>query len=446
MGFALKLLAAASLAVVTGTGAWAQTANFDPGKTLADTLSAETGGQLKISFETRARYEDRTGNSFGKEPDRSYGLFRNRFGMAYTPVKWIRFSGMVQDSRVPGYGPGAPNNIRDRADLHEAYFELFPGQKTGFGFTAGRAMLNYGEGRLIGTPQWSNVARTYDNARLTYRTNRAQVEVLLISPVKIRTEEFNQPVFGDRIWGVYSTLPNAIGKSLVEVYVLRHDQNRIGGFTGGSRSAGTDRLATNTVGFRMAGPLAAGWKYSVENAWQGGEIGAASQRAEALFGGMNRRWMVGKRPLDLSAEYKYASGTDDPGNVKRSGTFDQLSPANHDKFGHEDIFGWRNLHNVRSLAILGLTKRLAANLMYDSIWLASRRDALYNGSGRAIVRSADGSAGRHVGQELDGYVTCNAGPYLFGGGYGYFFNGEVIRKLTPGAAPTYIYVFSSYSF
>ena len=446
MRFAVMLPAAVSLAVVAGAGAWAQTQYFDPGKKLADTVSAETNSKLKISFETRARFEDRTGNAFGKEPDRNYGLFRNRFGMSYAPVKWIKFSGMVQDSRVPGYGPGAPNNMRDRAGLHEAYFELFPGQKQGFGFTAGRAMLNYGEGRLIGTPQWSNVARTYDNARLSYKTNRAQFEVLMVSPVKIRTEDFNQPVLGDRIWGMYSTLPNAIGKSLLEVYALRHDQNRIAGFTGGSTSAGTDRLSTNTVGFRMAGPVVGGWQYSVENAWQGGSIGPASQRAAALFAGLSNRWTVGKKPLDISAEYKYASGTGDPKNATRSGTFDQLSPANHDKFGHEDLFGWRNVHNTRSVASLGLTKRVAFNLMYDSIWLASRRDALYNGSGKAIVRSADGSAGRHVGQELDGFVTCKAGPYLFGGGYGYFFNGEVIRKLTPGATPTYVYVFSSYSF
>lgn len=446
MRFVTRSLAAVSLAVVASTGGWAQSQPFDYGKKLADCFSTETHSKLKISFETRVRFEDRSGGAFGKDPDRNYALFRNRFGMTYTPAKWIRFSGMVQDSRVPGYGPGAPATLRDSADLQEAYFELFPSQKKGFGLIAGRSMISYGEGRLIGTPQWSNLARTYDNARLSYKTKRAQFEVLLISPAKIRLEEFNRPVLGERIWGMYNSFPNAVGKSLVEVYVLRHDQNRIAGFTGGSALSGTDRLATNTFGFRMAGPLVAGWKYSVENAWQGGSIGPASQRAAALFSGVSHRWMVRKKPLDVSSEYKYASGTDDPKNTNKSGTFDQLSPANHDKFGHQDLFGWRNLHNARSLATLGLTKSLAVNVMYDSIWLASRRDALYNGSGKSIARSADGSAGQHVGQGLDAFLTCKVGPYLFGGGYGYFFNGEVIRKLTPGAAPSYAYIFSSYSF
>ena len=81
---------------------------------------------------------------------------------------------MVQDARAPWYGPNAPNSTRDQADLHEGYLELFPSSKKGFGMTAGRMMLNYGEGRLIGTPQWGNVARTYDHARIYWRSPRAQ--------------------------------------------------------------------------------------------------------------------------------------------------------------------------------------------------------------------------------------------------------------------------------
>jgi hypothetical protein len=33
---------------------------------------------------------------------------------------------MAQDSRAPWYGSGAPNNLRDEADWHEGYIELFP--------------------------------------------------------------------------------------------------------------------------------------------------------------------------------------------------------------------------------------------------------------------------------------------------------------------------------
>jgi hypothetical protein len=407
-------------------------------------VSGESEKKLKIGFEERIRYEDRSGQAFGKDPDLSTGLVRNRFSLSYKPSSALKFAAMVQDSRTPGYGPRATASVRDTADLQEAYIELFPDRKTGFGMSAGRAMINYGEARLIGSPQWGNVARTWDHARVYYRFGGIRLELLAVSPVKVRMDDFNRPVAGDRIFGTYNTiaLPR---KVQADVYFLRHDQNRPGGFTGGSRLAETDRLRVNTFGGRLTGPLFLGAKYSLEGALQTGKIGAADHRAGAWFSGISRRWTVGAKPLDLSAEYKYASGADNPADTRRSGTFDQLYPANHDKFGHQDLFGWRNIHNVRSLATLGVTKQLAMNFMYSNSWLASVRDSLYSGPGKSIARSAAGTAGRHVGQEADVFATFKYGRLQFGGGYGRFFAGEFIRKTTPGVSPTYVYVFQSYT-
>src|ERR1044071_2155020 len=235
--------------------------SWDIGVRAADANSEGTGNRVKLSFEQRGRYEDRAGNTFGKDVDVATGLFRTRLGLTYAPAKWLKFSGMVQDSRAPWYGPGAPYSVRDQADLHESYVELFPAYKKGFGMTAGRMMLNFGEGRLIGTPQWSNLSRTYDQARAYWRSPRAQVEVLLVSPVKPRIGEFNRPVLGDRVWGTYNSFPNFYRKNLLEAYALRHTQNRPGGFTGGFQKDGTDTLRVNTFGFRLAGPAGSGMKY-----------------------------------------------------------------------------------------------------------------------------------------------------------------------------------------
>jgi hypothetical protein len=425
------------------TGVWAQ--QWDVGARMAAGLSSGTEGKLKLSFEQRGRYEDRTGSTFGKDVDVATGLFRTRLGLTYAPVKWLKFSGMVQDSRAPWYGANAPNNVRDQADLHESYIELFPSYKKGFGMTAGRMMLNYGEGRLIGTPQWGNLSRTYDHARMYWRTPKAQFEVLLVSPVKIRIGEFNRPVLGDRVWGTYNVIPDLYQKSLLELYVLRRDQNRPAGFTGGSSKDGTDKLGVNTFGFRMAGPVAYGVKYSLEAALQKGKVGPAELSASAWFAGISRRFAVAGKTLDVSGEYKYASGTENPADLTHSGTFDQLYPANHDKFGHQDLFGWRNVHNARSVTTFGVTKSFAINFMYDNYWLANLKDAIYNGSGKLIARSATGAAGRHVGQETDVYGTYKYKHFTFGAGYGHFFSGQFIQKTTPGVGPTYLYVFHTYT-
>jgi hypothetical protein len=261
----------------------------------------------------------------------------------------------------------------------------------------------------------------------------------------VRIGEFNRPALGDRIWGSYNSFPDFWKKNLLEVYFLRRDQNRPGGFTGGSKAAGTDRLRIDTAGFRLAGPLARGVKYSLESDLQGGRNGAADHRAYGWFSGVSRRWTVSARPLDLSAEYKYASGSPNPQSLSASRTFDQLYATNHDKFGHQDLFGWRNIHNVRSLATYGVSKSFAVNCMYSNFWLASAYDSLYNGSGKAIARSASGTAGRHVGQEADAFATVKYRHLLFGAGYGYLFTGRFLNRTTPGVGSSYVYIFQTYS-
>ena len=419
--------------------------DWDLGARATTAISGATNEKLKLTFEERGRIEDRTGNTFGNAPDMFTGLVRTRLGLSYTPVKWLKFSGMLQDSRAPFYGAGAPNNVRDPADLHEGYIELFPSYKKGFGMTAGRMMLNYGEGRIIGTPQWGNLSRTYDHARMYWRSPKVQLEVLMVSPAKVRIGDFNVPTLGDRMVGTYDVFPNFYRKNLLEAYVLRRDQNRPGGFTGGSSSDGTDTLRINTFGFRLAGPVSLGVKYSLEAALQNGKVGPADLSASTWFAALSRRWTIGGRNLDLSADYRYASGTENPADTKHSGTFDQLYAAYHDKFGHQDLFGSRNIHNFRSLATLGITKNFALNFVYDNVWLVNLKDGIYNGSGKIIVKSATGTAGRHVGQETDLFGTYKHGHFTLGAGYGHFFAGQFIQKTTKGIGPTYLYTFYTYS-
>jgi hypothetical protein len=323
-------------------------------------------------------------------------------------------------------------------DLQEGYVELFHKAKTGFGALFGREMLNYGDARLIGSPQWSNISRTYDASRVYYRLRHARIEALMVSPVKIQSDNFNAPDLGERIWGTYDVFPSVWKGASFDAYALRHSQNRIGGWTG----AGT--LGTDTFGGRFYGPLPAHLSYSFEGAGQTGHIGLLTQRAYAWYSSLSEGTHIKSLPLTLEAEYKVASGTQ-PG-ATGSGTFDQLSPANHDKFGHEDLFGWRNLRTLRSLDTLKVTKKFAVNLMYTNEWLDSATDALYNSSGTAISVSKKGIAGRHVGQELDGFLTWQAGPHLFGAGMGHFFEGQFVDQTTAHINPRYFYVFQQYSF
>ncbi len=413
-------------------------AQQDPLQDLNQALREGTKEVFGFTFEERTRWERKDGVNFGKSVNQEDMLSRLRIGAQFKPVSWFKVSAMAQDSRVPFYGLAAPNTIRDTVDLQEAFVEILSDRKIGFGASFGRQMLNLGEARLIGSPQWSNVSRTFDTGRLYYRTAGMRLEFLMVSPVKVLPEEFNKPELGERIWGMYNTFSDVWHGASVDVYALRHSQNKIGGWTG----AGT--LGTNSFGGRFYGKAPFKIAYSLEGVGQTGHAGLVTQRAYAWFAGASRKVTAFGRPLTLSAEYKEASGA---GSGPNSGTtYDQLSPANHDKFGHEDLFGWRNLRTVKTLETLSLTKSLALNVMYTNNWLASATDSLYNSQGGSIAISKTGTAGTHVGQEVDSFLTYSRGAHLFGGGFGHFFKGEFVANATPHINPRYFYVFQQYSF
>ena len=72
-----------------------------------------TNDKLKLSFEQRGRY-DRTSSSFGKDPDVATGLV-HRLGLAYKPVKWIKFSGLCRTRGLLVWGQRS-HYVRDPAD------------------------------------------------------------------------------------------------------------------------------------------------------------------------------------------------------------------------------------------------------------------------------------------------------------------------------------------
>ena len=413
-------------------------AQDDPLQQTNTELKQATKNAAWFTFEERTRWEQRFGVNFGKAVDQQDMLSRLRIGFGVAPTSWLTVYAMGQDARIPYYGVPAPNSVRDSMDLQEAYVKLFDRRETGFGAAFGRSMLDYGDSRVIGTPQWSNVARTYDQARLYYRTHKAKFELLMVSPVKVLPDAFNTPDLGERIWGTYDTFQNVWHGVSMDLYALRHSVNRIGGWTG----PGT--LGTDSFGGRFYGPLAYGLAYNLEGIGQTGHLGLTTQRAYAWFAGMTHKMTPWNHALTSGVEYKLASGTQ-LGDTT-GGTYDQLSPANHDKFGHLDLFGWRNLKTFKVLETFGITKALALNMMYTNDWLFSASDSLYNSAGGSIALSKKGTAGTHVGQEIDGFVTYKYHAHLFGLGMGHFFAGQFLEMTTPHVNSRYMYVFQQYSF
>jgi hypothetical protein len=407
----------------------------DPAQKAADALHRASKQQLTLQFEERTRWEEQYGVKFGKSVNQQDMLSRLRIGMQYRPISWLTFSAMGQDARAAFYGKTEPNSVRDTMDLRESWIAL-ASKGTGLNFSSGRRMVNYGEKRLIGSSQWANTARTFDYGRIGYASKRMTLDGLMLSPVLVQTDAFDTPELGNRIWGTYDTFPKVWHNLSIDAYALRHSQNVIGGWTG----KGT--LGTNSFGVRLYGPLPARFTYSLEGIGQNGHSGKKDQRAYAWFAGITRPVTLGKMPLNLSLEYSEASGSHSGSD--HSATYDQLAPSSHDKFGDIDLFGWRNLKTLKTLETLNINKSVAFNLLYTNENLFSASDALYNSSGAQLAISAKGTAGTHVGQELDSFMTLTRGNHTFYAGFGHFFKGGFVEKTTPGINPRYFYLAQQY--
>ena len=149
---------------------------------------------------------------------------------------------------------------------------------------------------------------------------------------------------------------------------------------------------------------------------------------------------IGSKTYRAFGEYNFASGDDTPGDGAR-GTFDQLYPTGHDKYGLADQVGWKNIHHLRT----GLEARPHAKLAlagsYHSFWLASATDALYSAGGAVLARVPTGSPDRHVGQELDIQATYTPSPRIqLTGGYAHMFTGAFLKAATPGSSYTAPYL------
>ena len=392
---------------------------------------------LQLRGEFRARVEGVTGAGFADNSD-AYWMDRFRLNATASPTRSMKFVVQLQDARAFDKTIGSPiAPLRDTLDLRMAYGE-FGSMNT---VRIGRQELVFGEQRLIGHVSWLNTARSFDGARVTLKRNGLQLDVFAASVVKIQPDEFDRSGYGNGLYGAYLSTTRIVPKQTLEPYFFWRQSQGIAAELGGVAN-----LHQATTGVRMAGKLPSAIDYSTETAVQTGSVGPDNVRAWASH------WLVGKTLAGVAAhprffgEYNYASGDANRTDGTR-GTFDQLYPTGHDKYGLADQVGWRNIRHARAGVELKPSATWGVNGGYHSWWLASVTDALYSASGAAVARSAAGTAGSHVGQEVDMQVAYNYSPQLqIGGGYAYLMPGEFLTNTTPGHAYSYPYLMVTYVF
>jgi hypothetical protein len=115
-------------------------------------------------------------------------------------------------------------------------------------------------------------------------------------------------------------------------------------------------------------------------------------------------------------------------------------------YGLADQGGLENIQHVRTGAEWKVAPAWSMASRYSDYWLADAHDALYNTASAVVARSANGSAGRWVGQEID--FESRYQPFKtsqVGAGLAHIFPGTFLKLTTTGRGYTPPMFFSTAS-
>ena len=393
---------------------------------------------MKFAGEYRSRFEGYGGGSFRENSTDAYWLSRTRLSLTLQPVSWLRVTAEAQDSRAIGKQPGVPP-YENVWDVHQAFADVGDFEKGRFSLRVGRQEFSYGDTRILSPSLWSNASRSFDAVRAVVRFDGVRVDVFAASAVVSVNDTWDHHPQGNNLHGVYSDFSKLIPHADIQPYFLWRLQPRI------RNEAGiVANLNEGVPGLRWTGTLPKSFDYRMEITGEFGSLGTDRVRAWAGHWSLGHTWKSVRFSPRVFSEYDYLSGDANPRDGVRE-TFDQIYANLHDKFGVADQFAGRNLRDIRSALETKLPHGITANLEHNCWFLASPFDAIYTSQGNVIARSANGTAGTHLGNEIDMITTWKMrGPVQAGAGLGYIIPGAFLKNTTPGKAYLYPYIMFTY--
>lgn len=430
-----RLILAAALALQLSTHA--QTAAAPNPLSFAD-------GRVLFGIEDQTRFEYRDNNydfnsGLRTINDDSWLLNRFRLSMQLKPADWLTFYVQGQDAReiasdradIPGLlGAEGDNPF----DLRQLYVEIGDAKVSPLSLKVGRQVLLYGDQRLIGPLEWSNISRTFDAVKLRYTgKDGLWVDAFVSSVVVIDRFGMDDSDKDSLLSGLYAHIPT-LGIQDTELYALYFDDtNRNDHF-----------LTLGTHWKSMPGKLGP-WDYETEFVVQTGTAGGRDLSAFASYVEGGYTFQQPWKPR-LGLEYSYASGDGNAADNKQ-GAFQNLFPTNHLHYGLMDVFSWSNIHDVALHLSAKPTAKLTTSLDYHVLWLADTADIWRRANATTAVRPANAAASNYAGSELDllmAYaINTNFNVTL---GYSHFFAGTYLSDAGAGSDADFVYLMTGIKF
>lgn len=346
----------------------------------------------------------------------NYKWLRTRLGVKAEIMENTSAYVQIQDSRTAGSEQGVYDADgtgffgSEGLDVHQAYVMLDKLWDSPFSLKLGRQELTYGDGRLIGTDDWSNTGTAFDAAKLMFNQGRVSLDLFSGQLVPFWGRYFGS-LANTTMSGLYSTI-NYSEHGMWDVYLLLYYDGSVGTDAPFENPAGT--IANNTMlwtlGTRTSGMLFDdNISYQGEFAYQLGDWLSSSVSALAFSLGAGLEFQGDVAPY-FGLEFNYASGDDSVDDGDR-GTFTNLFPANHNDYGYMDQFAWQNMMNLKATAGFKPVEKLDIHGDFHFFWLAQENDAWYRSLGRPFYVPSNPNAGQKFGRGA-GNTEKNAGKEL----------------------------------
>ncbi len=398
-----------------------------PTPTGLERLSDDWPAWLKVAFQYRGRTESSRGLLAKPDYD-TYYLNRLRLNATVVAAPWLQAVFQVQDSQALRYNVSpAPKNMLNTLDLRLGYVAI--GRANGpVSARIGRQDLTFGEGRLIGTPDWGNTNRTYDIVRVSAVQPGVKLDVFAGAPIDIMPSRFDPRKVGEDFYGFYASFDKLIPGVVEPFGVVRTNH------TATSELGTVGNAVLYTMGGRVAGRIVAGVDYAADVVVQRGDIAGDPVTAWAAHAAFVRTMSHTPWKPKVVLEYNFASGDENAKDGKRQ-TFDQLYASNHARYGQADLVGWRNIHHFGMNVEMYPAKPLKVTTGVSRFFLASLGDGLYNASGSRTVFLKTATS-KDIGWEADVAMTYAVSKELsLGAGLGALFAGPYLKQA--GASDTF---------
>ena len=365
---------------------WAQTANdLSKGESVL--------WHYKFGLDERFRYEYRDDFDFNDSKKDNGSLFFNRVRVNALVSLTDRSLKKILDVFVEGMdcqvGSYQAEQIaqKDNFDLHQGYLDAYNILGVPVDFKIGRQELQYGKGRLIAAPTWSNLIRSFDAAVFHYRLGQFYADLLYGQVVKNFPTAFDRSSDEEELGGIYAGYRKNNAFPLQEGYFLTQVV-----------TSGQTAIKRYTVGLRLQSSLPYHMAIDIEVPYQFGETGKTPIRAYAFHADIAKTfdWILWHPKMSFA--YDQASGNQKP-NGKTNNTFVPLYQTTHEPYGLMDFFRWENVHNPELSVTFYPAEKLRFTPQVDFFWLDSKYDSWVNSSGTAIRTDTSGVKSSYVGSE-----------------------------------------------